>query len=373
MRALLLLAVTALAALVWPRGENSVRGARAVAEPAPATVARLPLPREQAKAAAGPQTAEAPAPPRGVEQGPCALHLNLVTHPGDQAFESWVELWRLGVPETSVWTAGDRLQAIAMVDDDGHVFAGLPPGRYRVVVYDQRADVADAPPFDVDGDRTDKTLFVVRPRWYSVRLRVVTETGEGITSAGLIRDAEEATHWRATPDWASPRRLKKGGSIEGAAARWTCTTLEHDHWGADSADGIFEFRFREDGRRTRWHRCITFESHRRTKVIVPLTGEHPVDRDYVGVAVSWKKLDSFVLMPDGRPAADVGAESIAVSVAVPAGQPWQSIPVRVLVKLDGYEALNFTYCVDRPPAPQVMRPKTPGAACDATENCIRTR
>ncbi|MHC5029551.1 MAG: hypothetical protein ACYTGI_00230 [Planctomycetota bacterium] len=361
---LLLVAAAAVVVLLWPRDEDKVRagGGRAGAEPGPAIAVRLPPAAEpvgQAAAGARLPAAKAPAPPSGVEKGPCTLRLTLVADSSGVATEGWVELWRLALAETTEWTAGDQLQAAVQVDDDGHVFAGLPRGRYRVLVCGQRADVEDPPPIDVEGERTERTLVVHAPRVHRAYLRVFTETGDRLTRAAQITESEKYTRWSATPGWARPRRLKAGGSREGRGILSTGVWVS-DQWGVAGAGRGFELcTFRERARRARWDTHVRFDPYGRSDIGVRVTGDLSSDHDYIGVAVSDERLYSLVLMPDGSLARDSGARFDAGSVAIPASaaKPWQSIPVKVTVTLDGYEGLEFTYRVDRPPAKQVMRPK----------------
>jgi hypothetical protein len=293
-----------------------------------------------------------------VEEGACTLRLGLFSDTSCPGIRSWVELWRLGLAETAEWTAGDQLQATARVGLGGHVFADLPPGRYRAMVYDQRATVADPPAFDVEGARTERTLFTIAPRWRRAYLRVYTETGDRVTRAAQITQVETSFHRNSKPDWAQPRRLKNGGSRERRGSRETGTTVE-DEWGVVSTDRGFEFLFREAARRTRWNTDVHIDLYQRSDISVDVTGDRAADRDYVGVAVSLELLYGLVLMPDGSCARNAGARFDARSVAVPVGaaKPYRSIPVSVTVGLAGYEKLQFTYRVDRPPAKQLMRPK----------------
>jgi len=303
-----------------------VRGARAVDDPSPAPAVCAPPPVEPPEQ----EGAEAPPskPPSGVEKGPCALRLGLVADTSCLGIASWVELWRLGIPETAEWTAGDHSQATARVGLGGHVFADLPPGRYRVSVYDQRAADEDPPAFDVGGDTTERTLFVSAPRTYRAFLRVYAETGSMVTVAQVTCGRENFSHSHAEPEWARPRRLKRGALQRRLGGRRSVRT------GAEPGSGLktcsvrgFELcAFREDARRTRWCRYVYVSPRERSLVAVEVTGDRAADRAYVGVAVSLEVLHHLVRLPGGGLARDAGASFSAQSAAIPreAVQPWRS-------------------------------------------------
>lgn len=366
MRLLLVLAATFVAALIWPRGET-----RHVCR-APAAGARVALPvggstMDGAATATSPGSGGTP----GAERGRCVLRLRLLDETSGKPFASDVELWRLDLPEDERWTAGDQLETTRNVGPDGYTFANLPAGRYRPVVCEQSflAD-GDPPAFLVRGAVTDRDLAVRVPRWHRVCLQVFDERGRELRTA---RIRHHSWSWYSDgpmePAWALRRRPKHasaglhrsivvgggiggGGSLPYREATWT-------------EAGFDLGRCREDtrGRRSSEPRSLLLPGH--TAVIVDVNGRLSADRTYVAVSVSLEELKDYVFLPDGRRAADAGALFEARSDAVerkPSLPPdaWRSLPVHVRVGLGGHELLTFEYRVDRPPAPQVMRPRIHG-------------
>ncbi|MHC4548011.1 MAG: hypothetical protein ACYTEZ_04470 [Planctomycetota bacterium] len=366
MRVLVVLAAAAIVALGWPRDD---RKPRCVVRAGIAPVAVTAAPAAVERAPAGGRAPGLPGrgetqPPGGNAEGSCTLRLRLLDDATGVPLETAVDLWRLDLPEDASRTAGDQLRATQEVAADGSTFRNLPPGRYRVVVHGQSYRAADPPAFPVFGDVTDWTLPVRTPRRHRVHLRVLGEAGAELREGGFRYVSSGYSDRPATPSWARRRRLKVPGCSGNVAfgigggvacgggrspARWTPAGFDLG-W------------FTEDSRRRhrRWSR--TFVARERSVVGVCIDGELAGDRTYLGVAVSVDALRDLVFLPDGRRASEAGALFTARSGAIAltpttSREAWREIAVEVEVGLVGYENLEFTYRVARPPAPQVMRPR----------------
>jgi len=360
---LLVVAAAAVAALVWPQGET----AHACRSPAVRALAALPVrqatPDEAVTAVH--QGGKTP----GVERGRCALRLRLLDDVTGKPFTSDVELWRLGVPEDEEWTAGDLLQATKHVGPDGGTFADLPAGHYRIVVCGQSFLAEDDPPaFLVHGAVTDRELSVRAPRSHRVYLQVFDERGRELRTGRLrFRGRRWRVRSPADPAWARRRQPKRASASLNRpfGLRGGGSGRRPPHEVPWTAAGFDLGRCREDtsGQRSTTTWSLLVPGH--TAVMADVDGRLTGDRTYVAVSVSLEELGDHVFLPDGRRAADAGALFEAISRAVamtPSRSPdaWRSLPVRVRVGLAGHEILTFEYRVDRPPAPQVMRPRIQG-------------
>ncbi|MHC4136285.1 MAG: hypothetical protein ACYTDU_06065 [Planctomycetota bacterium] len=357
MRALVLLAATAVAALAWPRTDGKPRCVMRVGTAA-APVATLPISAHSEPVGAT-RGAE---PPSGVAEGPCTLRLRLLDDATGEPLKTTVDLWRLDLAEDANWTAGDQLHARREVAADGSAFANLPPGLYRLMVHGQSHRAEDPPAFRVSGNVTDRALVVRASRRHSVYLRAFTETGRELREGRLKLNSSSSIDRIADPPWARRRSYKhprsrnigigRGGGVGcggGArAASWT-------------PRGFAVGRFIENSRRRRhtWRRA--FLAPERSVVNLSIDGELAGDRTYLAVAVSVEELADLVFLPDGRRASDAGALFTASSRAIELTpttplHAWREIEVTVIVGLVGYDNVELTYRVDRPPAPLGMKP-----------------
>ena len=363
MRVLLVVAAAATVALVWPERE----AAHVCRLPAPRALAALPV--RQATPDEAVTAVHLGGKTPGVERGRCALRLRVLDDVTGKPFASDVELWRLDLPEDEEWTAGDLLQATEHVGPHGRTFSDLPAGHYRIVVCGQSFLAKDDPPaFLVRGAGTDREFSVCAPRSHRVYLQVFDERGRELRTGKLRHhDWNWTSGGPADPAWARRRQPKRASaSLNRSIAVGGGGNGCHGHNDAPWTEAGFDLgHCREDtrGQRSTTRRSLLVPGH--TAVMVDVDGRLTGDRTYVAVAVSLEELEDHVFLPDGRRAADAGALFEAHSRALeikPSLPPdaWRRLPVSVRVGLAGYQILTFEYRVDRPPAPQVMRPRVEG-------------
>ncbi len=146
--------------------------------------------------------------PDDVEPGDRTLMLRLFNSETRVPVSGRVHLWRLGLPETVDWTAGDGYRAAVKVPKDGIELAGLPAGRYRVDADDQPLSAEPPPEFELRAVHNVKDIAVRPLRSFQVTLRVVDHTGRAVTArATMFTSGRDST--LRPPSWAKPRERKR--------------------------------------------------------------------------------------------------------------------------------------------------------------------
>lgn len=167
--------------------------------------------------------AEGPAPDLD-EPGRCSVTLRLVESATGRPKKGRVRLWRLGLPETEDWTAGDRVRAELDVPVEGVTLDGLPAGRYRVDV-DGQPLAAEAPPaFELRDGHVFEDIAVPSPRSFRVTLRVLDEHGRPVTGRASLSYHGRKRSPRP-PEWANLRRNKHRTTFMGGACGMAGTRL----------------------------------------------------------------------------------------------------------------------------------------------------
>lgn len=293
-------------------------------------------------------------------EAPARLFLRLFDEETGQPVASDVQLWRLGVAADAEWTEGDWLQESVPVPAEGTVVERLPRGRYRLFAAVQPAGSEDPGTFEVEGPETTVRLPVRLPGSFRVRLLVLDEFGRSVTSGCETGGGSSTCQEGFLPDWARPRK-RRDGAPPGEASFLRCS------WSVGcggrqpidaGADGCFDLGPLDvDGRDTVTTVWREFAFEGRTSVRVEVeASDGPADRFLVGVSLPEEFVHRFVLLPDGRRAADAGARVEGCSCAGP--EPPRAI--RVSARLAGYEDLRADLDPLHP-APITMEPRRHGA------------
>ena len=297
--------------------------------------------------------------------GSCRLELTLRIGPDERKLEGEVALWRLGLPETTGFTAGDELAASAKVGKDGRVhFENLVEGTYRLRIAGQRAHTEDLAAFEVRGATSTYAFDVPGRRSHHAFLRVVDERGEPLMAGAMEKGGLRIGYTEGAPSWVTQRAEKRDdGSIAlsggGAGAGFSgCGgafpgRLVADERGFDLGARLEDSLMERVGSRVR----VTFEGQ--SDVAWRLAHDAQGERTFLGVVVPPERVHAHVTMPDGLPAVDSGArfqihcEPILVTDDTPA-DAWRRVPIKVKVLLDRYEKLEYTFTLDDEAPQHVM-------------------
>jgi hypothetical protein len=327
-----------------------------------------------------------------LERGDATLRLRLLGDPDGEPVEMDVRLWRLDVAAGQSWTAGDEMRARFRSSKSGDSFARLPPGRYRLQLFDARAGAED-PEFRLANGSNDVVVRVPVRRWFRVRLRFVDERGEPIRGVEVFdKSAGTCGTWRAfgfpMPRWSHPRRpygphLDYGqGPDDGDGTDWRrrrglSFQLQGDHailtndWcgrgetvHAD-AEGSFDLGERlESSDQQGWFRDFLLQSEGQAKATFELGSGRAVDTTYVGVAPRITTLLSHVAYPNRWPLAPSNGTIETSSHAIrcswdPPADAWRTVPVHVKVAVAGYAPLEFDWTAATADTPHVLIPESP--------------
>jgi hypothetical protein len=213
-------------------------------------------------------------------------------------------------------------------------------------------------------------LQIAAPALHAARVRLFDETGSPITTAFLRRGSSGGNTpmpMRA-PEWATPRNPLPPDLALGRSGGWRRMLSGGGERRVEAGpDGAFELgSIRGTGRLQMWSVSWSLRPEGRTVVRADFRSEDAEKGDLVGVSVPVARFDEVVVrLPDGRLARDAGAtlDFASSAVAVPAdARPtaWRTIPVRLTVRLSGYEDLTVEWRVGDPlPGPLTMKPVPP--------------
>lgn len=131
-----------------------------------------------------------------------------------------VILWRLDLPETKEWTAGDERVNGKRVESPELRFEDLPIGRYRVVPWELAIGAESPPAFDIGPGENRVRLEIETAGRRQVSLALVDRSGKPLQ--GELRFYKERSqagfNAHHTPDWANERSRKDvilGGAAGG--------------------------------------------------------------------------------------------------------------------------------------------------------------
>ena len=323
--------------------------------PAPGTGATSPpaSPREP-----GPGAIEVRAiPDDPVERGPATLVLTVRDADTDAPVSGTVHLWRLDAPGNADWLEGDQLQGMLWVAEGRGERGELPEGRYRAVFSEQRAAAEDPAMFEVRGERSEITLAVPMPRRFPAWLRLLDEHGHPLPAAELGWSGRRWSKVSTPPVWAHARTLRdasipvphrgQGGHASMSSGGSAGTSVR-------AVDGLLPIGdFAEPSRGERSARMGRVRAEGRSTVDVTLGGGPTSPTTHLGVSLPLATLLDRVLLPDGAPVFGSKTRVRATCQAellTPETPPdrWRSMPVRIVVTLDGYEPLEWTADADHP-------------------------
>jgi hypothetical protein len=354
-------------------GASSLRERARVRLPAPAP-GSAPDPERVAVTAAkevrAPVLVDGVIPEEDRGTGSAVVELKLVSAATGQAIESQVRLWRLNNPATDRWPAGDHIQDQFRIRGT-HLAKDLPPGRYRLEILASAPGEDDPPEFVVrDGQPNAFLARIELPEERAMRLRVFSEHGVQLTE-GSWRSAGDGSGWgrpEEAPTWARPRATRTFGTQafggRGGGHRNLSTARRFQL--VEARLGAFDLGLiRRSGRHFKWSRNYRFRFPERSEVYVRMRSEDADKGDcYIAVSVALWPLTNAVRLPDGRSAADAGAEFDIECLALldPSNTPgfWRTVPVRIEATLDGYEKLKYEWRInDGTPAQQTMKATAP--------------
>jgi hypothetical protein len=271
--------------------------------------------------------------------------------------ETTVWLWRLGQPETDVWTPGDDEEVRPLiVDADGASLPGLPAGRYRLQVLDVRHDADDPPAFDVAAGQTVERTFEIADRRV-VRTRTMLARPDGTPLARCVRQpiqrSDGSSRGEGAPRWARPRRQTSptngdhhsygAGLIVGCGFGGKPETIDAD------ADSCFDAAtHRERGRSGYRIWSDAYRVDGCNEVERAADDKIGVDTTFVGVVAPTTTLVAHVVRPDGTRVdpshAVVTAHCAAVRCAwTPPADAWRTVPVHVKVTVPFLSPLEFDW------------------------------
>jgi hypothetical protein len=286
--------------------------------------------------------------------GDATLRLRLIGDADGNPVAMKYLLWRLGVPESADWTAGDQIECVATAPDEDVVWKDLAPGRYRLQCIDARDGGVDPPEFTVAHGANDVCIAVPNRRTFRLRLLLAGE--DGAARRRCVRTSKRRDGgWcgtsgeRLTPDLAEVRRPRIGRSEDtifvGMGGSWLDEDQGRDGPLGAEPDRYFDVGFHiENGRRLSFSE---YAADNAATVCVNVDDAIGVDTTFVGAAPSHAALLAHVTA-NGRPldpsAAKVEAKSDAIRCPWDApADAWRTIPVHVKVTCDGFEPLAFDW------------------------------
>jgi len=296
-----------------------------------------------------------------IAAGDCSLFVSLASAGTGEPVRSKIKLYRLGVPGSEHWTAGDQLHTTVKVPRDGKWIHKLPEGRYRIHALAQRHPSQDPFHFSVRGATTKRSFELPMPRTFRSRLVVVNEHGAPIREAQKRRGFYSSHARTVEIPWVRERKLRDpdrytlmiGGGIGGGTGgrrRWLAVT---------ATDGAFDLgKFREDPRDEQHFYPTRFRILDRTEVRVRQAHEPGRDQTWMAFSVKPRSIEDTIFYPDGRLAsrARVWIHSDAVIAPEPCpAEFWRTLKLSVRVSLEGYEEMRFTVSPAQPLKPRFLK------------------
>jgi len=285
--------------------------------------------------------------------GDASLAVRFVDADSGAAAGMSARLWRLGVAADAAWTAGDHVQAAFVVDDAAARIDGLPTGRYRLQLDEQRRGAPDPPEFVVGEGETRLEFRVRAPRRFHAWLVVVDEEGRRIERGRLaVGSIAFGAHQNPPPEWAHLRRPADGS--DPPRARFFIAdgrgVFEKPRVAAVASERGFDLgEFMEPTRVQQYADYeAAFECDGRTGVRVRLsnlTGE----TTFGGLSASLDDVFADVQMPDGSRADPTRATKLvadgqAVVLADSPPAEWQrTCDVQLRFTVPACEPYSFTW------------------------------
>ena len=311
-------------------------------EAAPVPTTSSPVSEAQAP----PGDADEQAPPEEeIEAGECSLDLGVYDVANGHPVPGGVDLWRLAVPGTPVWAAGDQLQAQAQLADGRAHFERLPSGRYRVGVHARRAGSEDPPEFVVSCPLTRIDLSVAMPRRFRVLLDVRDESGLPLNQGVMNVPSDSMSI--APPDW-SQRRVPVSGKYVARteAVEWESTKDPRPISAGGQGFEIGEYL--EATPRGGASRHVLLEFEGRSSVRCPIRYSGSELASLLAVSIPTRQIAERVRTRDGvsLPPGQVVIEAVCTAVdasTLADPQDWRQVPIRIQIKLSGYKALDIVH------------------------------
>ncbi len=274
-----------------------------------------------------------------IERGNCSLFLRLADAETGEPLAGRIELWRIAAPANENWSAGDQLQATAVVKTEGTEFARLPAGAYRAICLGAAEGAEYADEFSVGGSLTKHTLLVHAVREIALHLELFDIHGYRIEEATIKRRGySRRNRDLPRPEWRVEREslrgleitVRGGGGGFGGRSSQTWNRAQAEEHGF--ALGAFLQSSRSKTRSYRFGVRIAGRGEIEFEIeLHPQDGGH-----FVGVFVSEADALAQLVLPDGRTADDPDVDTLVKSVPVPrkgrpALQAWQESSIEMVV------------------------------------------
>jgi hypothetical protein len=278
------------------------------------------------------------------------------------------KLWRLDVPGDAEWTRGDHVQRNLDLPAADSRVDGLPSGRYRLQIDDQRVGSPDPPEFAVD-DASSVEVRVRPPRRFRVRMVVVDENGRSLNAGRVgVGCANDTSTSGAAPEWAHPRRRVDGVASGAESVIRACgggPRPEDFRPAVADADGFDLGEFEETSRTHGRCDSVVVEVDGRTRVSALVGSGLGADATFYGVAVPIADVLAHVEKPDGsrvEPADD--AFGFACCWAKQSSDPpavgwWRDAAFDASVAARGFDLLDFTWTLNTAHERHVLTPTPP--------------
>ena len=306
-------------------------------------------------------------PPDPVEDGPCGLFVQLLDDRTGAPVASKIRLWRLDAPATRHWSAGDQLQRVLRVPEEGAAVRDLAVGTYRAEILGARHGSMAPPAFEVRPPERRVALHVALPGEWSAFVVAYDEHGRRIDRARMRKIGHGASRRGTSPGWLN-HRLRNGTDgrtmAGGAGGRFGGRSGFRE---TEVLAGPLGFRLGTfHGDTVDERRTVSFglRSGARAESRITARGEHGDDGHYVTVLIDPRPVLSRILLPTGEDATriaqriDITAESIHRDAV--ASAPWLHVPIQVRLKPSAdadYEPFRFTFTLaEGLPPPIVLAP-----------------
>jgi len=378
--ALLFVLFAAGLVLLWtqrdpPHGEPLGPSSALERAAAPSTREALPLPSTPSRAsedapapigAAAPavseddppqQVADEEAPPEEeIEAGECSLDLGVYDSASGHPVAGGVDLWRLAVPGTPVWVAGDQLQAQVQLADGRALFERLPSGRYRVGVHARRAGAQDPPEFVVSCPLTRIDLSVEMPRRFRVLLDVRDESGLPLNQAVMHVPTDSMSI--APPDW-SQRRVPVSGKYVGRTEAVEWDSPKEPKPISAGGQGFEIGEYLEATPRSGGSRHVLLEFEGRSSVRCPIRYSGSELTRLLAVSIPTRHIAERVRTRDGLALQPGQVVIEAQCTAVDAStlenpQDWRQVPIRIQLRASGYAPLDVEHRLGAAELPELV-------------------
>jgi hypothetical protein len=349
-----------------PTAEPPAEPADAVRDESPSPPPVAPVESAETTPDAGDRKFRPGIVPRDLrERGPATIRLRLQPIDGEPNRFVSGRLWRLRVPASNGWTAGDEVVMPSKEDLPAYVFHELPFGAYRFEVRNKRHGGVDPPEFTIDGVTNEITVPVDDRRTIPVYLAVYASDGSLYDTCSVLNNGGWAHMFgkrRAEyPEWATPRvpedpswveHSVSSGTMVGHAypdktprdclaesdGRFRVGEVTEEHWAGDESMRSWSVSVgtgMDVGVSLRWGVSLRYGDVKRT--------------DFVGVAPRETEVRECIVDEESRNL--IFAENARLELSCQAvlrrddPRQWESIPVHVKVVRDGYETLEFTWRV----------------------------